>query len=269
MFFGNKNLTALGLVFIIAGSRLLPANAQAVGTIPNLGIEISPTVIYDQSTGAYHSQLMYARVASPKQIDPNARGTGTIQTLFFSAGTRTTNFETFDFRWRAGLIAMDLIRTPLSMGVSLVDYNESGLLDTDIKWINLRLGPSVFIGNDRTHLAIRAIGVGGITTLKLGSFSYTGLGSSQELRTRKRSYEVGYLGETRILFANRVSIIGSFQYRNQLGGLRPNIYQATGKLGFRLTPIASLQGICMIEETHVGRSSETRYIYGGLLSLVF
>ena len=33
------------------------------------------------------------------------------------------------------------------------------------------------------------------TTLKLGSFAYAGLEAEAELAARKRSYEIGYLGE--------------------------------------------------------------------------
>lgn len=249
--------------------RMPPVQAQAVGNIPDLGIEISPKFLYDESSSSIFAHVLYARIASLAQIDPNAKGMGDIKTIFFAAGARSKDLQTPDFRWRAGLIAMDLIRTPISMGLSVIDYDQSGLLDTDVKWINLRIGPSLFLGNERTHFAIRAIGTGGITTLKLGSFSYSRLGFEEEINTRKRSYEVGYQGEVRILLKNFVSIIAHYQHRNLLGGIRPTFQRATGKLGFKFSPAVSLQGIYFIEEATVNPATKLRHVYGGSLSFVF
>jgi len=254
---------------VISGGPVRQAKAQAVGGIPDLGIELSTHFAYDYTQDSYAAQVMYARIATPEQIDPNFKGVGTVYTIFLKAGVRTPDLTRFDFRWRAGLIDMDLIRTPLSMGISLIDYNESGLLETDVRWINLRLGPSFFLGNQRTHVAVRTVGLGGITTLKMGTFSYSGLGSAEDLRSRKRSYEIGYLGEARILLADLVSVSGLFQFRNVLDGLRPKFYQVTGKLGVKVSSLVSFQGLFSIEEAQVSRSSITRYVYGGSLSLVF
>lgn len=246
-----------------------PAKAQAVGDIPDLGIEISPRFLYDESSSSSFAHVLYARIASLDQVDPNAKGVGDIKTIFFAAGARSKELKTPDFRWRAGLIAMDLIRTPISMGLSVIDYDQSGLLEADIKWINLRIGPSLFLGNDRTHFAIRAIGTGGITTLKLGAFSYSRLGFSDDVNLRKRSYEVGYQGEVRILFKNFVSIIAHYQHRNLLGGIRPMFNRATGKLGFRFSSALSIQGIYFIEEASVSNLTKVRHVYGGSFSFVF
>ena len=144
-----------------------------------------------------------------------------------------------------------------------------GFIEVDVKWVNLRLGPSVYLGNHRSFFALRAVGTGGLTTIKMGDFAYAGLGLAEEVANKKRSYEVGYLGEMRILLANIISLESSFQYRNQLGGLRPNIYQLRGYLGFRFSNTFSLLGTFLAEETRAGTSTIRRQGAGFYISLVY
>ncbi len=245
------------------------ASGQVAGSIPNLAIEISPRGFYDLENEVQYGQFMYSRIASVTQIDPNAKGTGLARTAILSAGVRSMDLNSFDFRWRVGVIDMDLLRTPLSMGLTLVDYDKSGFLELDVRWVNLRLGPSIYFGNERSYFALRAVGVGGLTTMKLGEFSYAGLGLIDEVNTRKRSYEVGYLGEMRVLIANLISIETTYQYRNQLGGLRPSIVQLRGHLGFRISRVFSIAGTFLAEETTAGSSKITRHGAGLTMSLVY
>ena len=245
------------------------SGAQIAGSIPDLAIEISPRFFYDIENEGYYGQFMYSRIASSLQIDPDSKGTGLARTAILSAGVRSADLNVFDFRWRVGVIDMDLIRTPLSMGITLIDYDKSAFLEVDVRWVNLRLGPSIYFGNERSFFALRAVGTGGLTTLKIGDFAYAGLGSAEALANRKRSYEIGYIGEMRILLANIVSLESTFQYRNQLGGLRPNIYQLKGYLGFRFSPKFSLLGSFMAEETRAGSSTIRRHGAGFHISLAY
>ncbi len=258
-------LVALGVAFLPQQS----ATAQIAGSIPDLAIEVSPRFFYDFDNEDYYGHLTYSRIASSLQIDPDSKGTGLARTAILSAGVRSADLEAFDFRWRVGVIDMDLVRTPLSMGLTLIDYDKSSFLDLDVRWVNLRLGPSIYIGNERSFFALRGVGVGGLTTIRMGDFAYTGLGSSDDLNTKKRSYEIGYLGEVRILLGNLVSLQSTFQYRNQLGGLRPNIYQLRGYLGFRFTEGFSLMGTFLAEEASVGSSTVRRKGVGLYIGLVY
>ena len=259
----------LTLLFILSIAPASLAFGQIAGSVPDLAIELAPHAFYDYENEAYYGQFTYSRIASALQIDPDSKGTGLARTAILSAGARSSDLEMFDFRWRVGIIDMDLIRTPLSMGLTLVDYDKSGFLELDVKWVNLRLGPSIYIGNERSHFALRAVGVGGLTTTKMGTFAYTGLGLAEEVNTRKRSYEIGYLGEMRILIANVVSVETSYRFRNQLGGLRPNIVQLRGFLGFRFSDTFSLAGTFLIEETTASSFKITRQGAGVQLSLVY
>ncbi len=246
-----------------------PAFGQIAGSIPNLAIELSPRIFYDFDYEGYYGQFTYSRIASAQQIDPNAKGTGITRTAILSAGVRSADLEKFDFRWRVGVIDMDLIRTPLSMGLTLLDYDKSGFLDLDVRWVNLRLGPSIYLGNDRSFFALRAVGTGGLTTIRPGDFAYDGLGPLDVLKDKKRSYEIGYLGEMRVLIAGILSLEAVFQYRNQLGGLRPHIYQARGYLGLRFSDTFSILGTFLVEETSAQASTINHQGAGLIVSLVY
>ena len=250
----NSSVT---LVLMSAWFLLLPAQsfAQTLGPIPELAIEVSPQFSYEKESQAFYSQVFYSKVASSAELAPEFKSAGSVQTIFFSFGVRTKDFSNYGFRWRAGLLNMDLIRTPISMGITLIDYNQSGLMDLDVRWINLRLGPSLYIGSDRNYLTLKTIGSAGLTSSKLGTFAYTGLSSSDGLSLRKRSYEVGYTGEILFFFANSIALSSSFSYRHLLGGVRPEFYKLKATLGIKVTDGLSFQGSYSIEAAKSNPSS--------------
>lgn len=224
------------------------------GAFQDMALEITPQFFYDYENSAYFGQLMYSRVASSIEIDPDAKGTGQARTAILVAGVRSDNFDSFDFRYRIGAIDMDLIRTPLSMGLTLLDFDKTGFLETDMRWVNLRLGPSLYLGNERSHIALRGVGIGGLSTIKMGNFYYAGVNALPDITNRKRSYEVGYKGEIRVLIANRLSIQAYYQHRNQLGGARPQMDTIQGLLGVHLSDTASLLLNFLATKTNIGTS---------------
>ncbi|MEZ4698708.1 MAG: hypothetical protein R2834_00140 [Rhodothermales bacterium] len=255
-------------VLACAAYAVLPASAQTTLFPVELpALEVTTHVSYHPLNGAYLTDFTYIRLASPEELDPSSGGTGRVETVILSAGARSNDGTTLDFRWRAGLIDMDLVRTPLSMGLTLFDFNRTGWMDTDFRWVNLRLGPSVFLGSPRSFIALRAIGSAGLTTVKLGSFMYDGLGS--EIRERRRSYELGYLGDLHILLWDRLSMQGIFAYRTMLGGGRPQFYRATGTIGARFSQALSGHLVYQIEEAHVGPFKRQQDGYGALIRFSF
>ncbi|MBX2822318.1 MAG: hypothetical protein KTR29_21660 [Rhodothermaceae bacterium] len=146
---------ALLFCFFSSSSKL---QAQTLGPIPELAVEFAPYFFYDLDQEAFYSHILYSKIASSSQVAPGLKSTGIVQTIFMSIGTRTNNFEEYDFRWRLGLLNMDVIRLPLSMGVTLFDYDKSNRMELDLKWVNLRLGPSVYFGNPSNYFTLRDIG---------------------------------------------------------------------------------------------------------------
>lgn len=243
--------------------------AQTLGPIPELAVEFAPYFFYDLDQEAFYSHILYSKIASSSQVAPELKSTGLVQTIFMSVGTRTNNFEDYDFRWRLGLLNMDVIRLPISMGVTLFDYDKSNRMELDLRWVNLRLGPSVYFGNPSNYFTLRAIGSVGLTTAKFGNFAYEGLASTEGLFLRKRSYEVGYLGEAFLFFANKIVLSGTYSHRHILGGIRPRIYTVKGILGVRVNTNVTIHGSYSIEATKSGESSlENSFVGFGLGLLI-
>ncbi len=247
---------------------LMPAKAQtSLFPVELPAIELTPRVYYLPVSGSYHADLSYTRLASPEELDPGSGGIGRVETLLLSAGVRSVDLETFDVRWRAGLIEMDLVRTPLSIGLTLFDFNRVGWMDTDFRWVNLRLGPSLVIGSYRTFLSLRAIGSAGLTTVKMGSFLYDGLGP--EILERRRSYELGYTGDLHIMLWERISMQALFSYRTMLGGGRPEFYRLSGALGGRLSPAIVIHAVYLVEDTSIGTNNIQQDGFGGQVRFLF
>ena len=257
-----------GVLFTCFISNNQTALSQTLGPIPQLALEVAPYLTYEMDEEVFYSQVLYSKVAPPAQFAPDSRSTGLIQTVFLSAGTRTKDFARYDFRWRAGLLNMDIIRFPLSMGITLFDYNQADRLETDFRWFNLRVGPSFYAGDTRNYFTLRLIGSLGLTTATFGEFSYAGLSTSEGLSLRKRSYEVGYLGEFFFFFASRFGISGSFSHRHLLGGIRPLIYTINSTLGARINEFISFRIIYTIEASYVGSSSLDKSFVGLGLGLL-
>ena len=263
-----RNCPFIAYFYLILGLAFFPAAplfSQTVGPVPSLAIELAPSFQYDLSNDAFYSRISYSRIASSDQVSPLHKSAGVVQTVFLSIGTRTKDFSDLDFRWRAGLLNMDMVRLPLSMGVTLLDFNQVEQIDLDIQWFNLRLGPSIYLGNPRTYLTMKAVGTLGLTTARLGRFSFEGLASLEDLSFRKRSYEVGYIGEIQLFLSNLVFTEASFQHRHLLGGIRPKLYTITGVIGVRISSYLSLRGSYILEAARASSSSlERDYLSIGL-----
>jgi hypothetical protein len=223
-------------------------------------LEFSGQVTTIPAADAYLGRLIYVRLASPEELAPSSAGTGRLETVILAAGTRSTDLSTFDFRWRLALIDTDLIRSPLSLGLTLFDFNRIDWLDADYRWVNLRLGPSLFLGTPLSFFSVRAIGSAGLTSAKLGGFLYDGLGP--EIRVLRRGYELGYAGEVHALIRNRVSVQAILAYRTLLGGGRPQLYRATGSIGGRIGATLAIHATFTAEEARIGRSRRQQEGYG-------
>ena len=238
------------------------AEGQTVGPVPELALELAPSFNYSLSDQTFFSEVRYSRIASTDQINGGSKSTGLVQTVFLSVGTRTEDFEDYEFRWRAGLLHMDLIRLPISLGATLLDYNQAGYMDVDFQWFNFRLGPSIYLGNQRTYFTLRTVGNIGLTTAELGDFMHEGLSTREGLSLRKRSYEVGYTGELHFYFANLISINGTLQFRHLLGGIRPKVYTIKGLVGVRATDYLSFLATYSIYITRSGTSTTDQNFIG-------
>lgn len=235
---------------------------QTLGPVPDLAVEFAPKFSYGLDDEAFFNQIFYSKISSASQVVPEYTSTGIVHTIFMSAGTRTKNFENYDFRWRAGLLDMDITRLPFSFGATLLDINNADRLETDIRWANFRVGPSLYYGTPSNYFTLRVVGAAGLTTVKLGDFTYNGLSTGEGLALRKRSYEVGYKGELFVFFADRIAISGSYSHRRMMGGIEPKFFMIEGVLGVRVNQFVTIQGSYTLEASKSGSSSLDKSFIG-------
>ena len=163
---------------------------------------------------------------------------------------------------------MDITRFPFSFGVTLLDVNQADRIETDIRWANFRLGPSLYFGSPSNYFTLRLIGAAGLTTTKLGDFSYSGLSTAEGLSLRKRSFELGYAGELFVFFANKIALSGTYGHRRMSGGIEPKFFMIKGVLGVRVNELVTVQGSYMLEASKSGESSLNKSIVGFGLGLL-
>ena len=237
----------------------LPSNGQNLGPTPSLAIHLSPQVLYDEETGAYHSTFYSSKIASSSQVTPDHLSTGLVETTFIRVGLRTKDFSAYDFRWGVGLLNMDYIRTPYSMGITLLEYAKYGLLEHELKWVNVRVGPSILLGSTRNYITLRTVGIGGITTIQPGTFSYAGLAPEADLMFRKRTYEFGYQGELEVFLGNIFYVSGAYSHKRFAAGLKPQFDRISGSVGVRINAYISLLGSYTMESAKAGSSTLSRF----------
>ena len=233
-------------------------------------LEIAPTFYHvrHDTAGLALGALHYARIVSTTEIDPDERATGRVETMMLSIGFRANHTGSPDLRWRAGLLNLDIIRSPVSVGITLADYNKSGTKDIDARWIDLRIGPSLYLGNTRNGFIVRATGNAGANSLLLGEPFY---GKFRDIALERiRTYEVGYLGEARIHLFDRVAVGGLFTHRTFLGefksGPTPSkakFYQLQGNFTVNLNQFIKVHFVYYMELTRISGIEQTLEGIGG------
>ena len=110
---------------------------------------------------------------------PGASPLSYIATAMLAAGTRFGGtLDSAVFRWRAGLMDANFNRRLMMIGFTLLDFDRSGLLYQDFRWIQARLGLSKTFRQRRFAISGHFYGVLGRTTIELGQDFYGGLGNS-------------------------------------------------------------------------------------------
>jgi hypothetical protein len=150
--------------------------------------------------------------------------------LTLAGGVRFGYRDSTEFRWRAGLLDADMIRKFLSFGGTLLDYNKTGMLETDFTYINLRLGPVLRLGNPRFAAIARVVGSVGGSAIVLGETNYPGaeLDEDKELS----GGEAGYRSILSLLFMGRFTV--SAEYGERIIGSKPEPHFKTFGVGAQL-----------------------------------
>jgi hypothetical protein len=93
------------------------------------------------------------------------------------AGARFNDGKT-DFRMRLTGLDFEIQKTPWAGGLTLLDYDKTGLTDLNADWIGLRVGPGVSLGSDEVRFVARVTGRASLNSTRFGQSFFPDLGSA-------------------------------------------------------------------------------------------
>ena len=208
--------------FLLAGTLVvlflfLPGQAHAqrelAGAAPYLfGLR------YDHvnQTTTHQFVLEAARVVAIADLLPQISPKSYFIVLNLAAGARFNENTSTAFRWKASLVDLNIYKSPISGGMTLMEFDRSKVVDLNARWFEVRVGPSFRLGSDGFSVTPRIIGVGGISTLKLGSANYSALGS--EVNRSPLAFHVSYVAELSVEIGRSFVFTGDFSQYIHFGG---------------------------------------------------
>jgi hypothetical protein len=190
-----------------------------------LGYLFAPDPLVHQLT------IERARVFSPGQMMGRVSPESHVTFGHLGAGVRFGPEEDPAFRWRAGVLDADLYGRVLAFGLTAVDYNRAGALETDARWAEVRSGVNLRMEGDGFVFEPRLIGHVGVSSIRPGEVIYGGLmRDADEMST---GVEAGYRASAAVSAANARLETG-YGYRALLTGDELRLTTIATELDMRL-----------------------------------
>ncbi|MFC2075899.1 hypothetical protein ACFLT7_02325 [candidate division KSB1 bacterium] len=117
-----------------------------------------------------------------------------------------------DFRWRIRLVDEEEYDDNSTSGVTVFDYDKSGVADLDARWINLRLGRAITFGGRSFAHETRLTGSVGLGSIQLGQTNFPDLGVN--VGNRQSYKEAGYKLSTAVRFAGTFLVSAYYAERH-------------------------------------------------------
>lgn len=161
-----------------------------------------------------------------------------ISTLMLAGGMLfNSSFDTTEFRWRAGLLDVNINRKLLFIGGTLLDYDQSRLLEKDFRWFNLRLGLGPVLRKHSFFISPKVVGSLGAGSWKLGNNNYISLGNVAD--TTYSGMEGGFQVGLDIGFLRRVHISTTYSERILIDGQEPHFKNWSAELRYMVGKIGN------------------------------
>ena len=193
-----------------------------------------------------------------------------ISSLNLAGGIRfDSQFNSAEFRWRAGLLDLNINRKLLLFGGTLLDYDKSNRLDKDLRWFNLRLGLRPSLGRRSISISPYLIGTVGAGSWRLGQTNYPKLDMIAD--SSYSGVEGGYRCGLSVRFTRKLTISAEFSGRILVDGQEPRFHTISTEVGYMLGTInKNIIGLLVIyydEKTNIRDSDikqENRMITAGI-----
>ena len=159
-----------------------------------------------------------------------------ISSLNLAGGIRfDSQFNSAEFRWRAGLLDLNINRKLLLFGGTLLDYDKSQRLDKDFRWFNIRLGLRPTLGRRSISISPYLIGTVGAGSWRLGQTNYPKLDMVAD--SSYSGVEGGYRCGLSVRFTRKLTISAEFAGRILVDGQEPRFHTISTEVGYILGTI--------------------------------
>ncbi len=200
----------------------------------------------------------------------NATSRIQISSLNLAGGVRFDDqFNSTEFRWRAGLLNLNINRKLFLFGGTLLDYDKSKQLDKDFRWFNISLGLCPILSKRLISISPYLIGTVGAGSWKLGQTNYPKLNVVAD--SSYSGTEGGYRAGLTIRFTRKLTISTEFTGRIFVDGQEPRFQTISTEVGYMLGTInKNIIGLLVIyydEKTNIRDSDikqENRMITAGI-----
>lgn len=159
-----------------------------------------------------------------------------ISNIILAGGARFVSGDSTVFRWRAGLLDAHISRKIWVMGVTLLDYDKTGIPEENLRWFNLRFGLGPTFGKRKIAFSPRLTGSVGSSRLKLGRTDYPDLASIAD--STISGLQAGYKGSVTLAIKGQFLLSADYGEKVLFDTPEPHILvtgvQATLRLGKKL-----------------------------------
>ncbi len=175
-------------------------------------------------------------------------------------GSRFTDHGERAFRFRATGLKFEIQKSPWAAGLTIADYDASGLDDMNADWLGLLVGSGFDFGSETNRIVIRALLGGSFNSHRFGEDVFPDLGERADNSRHGVAYRAGLHGG--IFLENRLSLTARYDLGRHSSSkdLRRVILEAD--LAYRATDRLTFVGSFSFEEASLGKASGRRRAFG-------
>lgn len=181
-------------------------------------MEFSITAWTDPGTDIWGAHVGGYRAVPLSSLLPQTAPGSSIRVLMLGAGVQVNHTDAIG-RFRVGGLDLDVQRGRKSVLLTIADYDRTGTMDLNARWLRLGFGPGLSHNGPRMKGRIAVHPFSGLTTRKLGKSLYASVPSNS---TSDTMIEVGLAGRSSLYHAHdwRLDVRAEYVLHSVTGDMR-------------------------------------------------
>ena len=215
--------TPLCMLFLLALTTIL--SAQPRGGRGPLGGPGALGLRYDYvDPAAVHQALLTYSMARPMGFAGRGAPLNRVSAWNLAIGARFgVDDDRENVRWRAALMEADWQRRWLAMGTTVLDFDRTGRLERDFRWVQFRLGIGRSLHFGPLTATPQVLGRLGLTRIDAGRLHYADPAFTRLADSTLAGVEIGYRGGVVATWRQVVTLNGWMEERLIVDGPEPRL----------------------------------------------